>query len=251
MFFSKKYWFVTKTFLRYRTRITVLSCFVILGWCVLCSRLFQIQVLENEIYVGKGFLQGQYKEILKPSRGDIYDRNNVQLTRDISHITLCGNPSDIIEKTSVAKLLSDCTEKPPVYYLKKLSSQDSFVYLERNILESQCDELSKIEKYGVIIKKNYFRYYPFGSTGSQVIGFTDPDNRGLSGIEKQYDPVLTGTQGWIIKKRSGTGKSKRDNSYPFVKPKNGSNIQLTLDIEYQCILEDELKKQLDWCRGVL
>ena len=236
---------MTKSFLKYRTRITVLSCFLILGWCVLSARLFQIQVLDNKFYIGNGFLQGQHKEILKASRGNIYDRNNVLLTRNISHITLCGNPADITEKKSVAKLLSQCTEKPRAYYIKKLSSKDSFVYLERNILESQCDELLRIEKYGVIIKKNYFRYYPFGSSGSQVIGFTDTDNRGLSGIEKQYDPVLTGTQGWIIKKRSGTGKSKRDNSYPFVNPKNGSNIQLTLDIEYQCILEDELKKQLD------
>ena len=179
---------------------------MILGWCVLCSRLFQIQVLENEIYVGTGFLQGQHKEILKPSRGNIYDRNNVQLTREISHITLCGNPADIIDKKSVAHLLSQCTENPPAYYIEKLSSQDSFVFLERNILESQCDYISKLKNYGVIIKENDFRYYPFGSTGSQVIGFTDPDNQGLSGIEKQYNPALTGTPGWFIKKSSGTGK---------------------------------------------
>ena len=236
---------MTKSFLRYRTRITVLSCFVILGWCVLSARLFQIQVLENEYYINEGFLQGQHKEILEASRGNIYDRNNVLLTRNISHITLCGNPSDIVEKKSVAHLLSKCTEKPPAYYLKKLSSKNPFVFLERNILESQCDDISKFKNYGVIIKKNYFRYYPFDSTGSQVIGFTDPDNRGLSGIEKQYNPVLTGTPGWIIKKRSGTGKSKRDNSYPYIDPRNGSNIQLTLDIEYQCILEDELIKQMN------
>ena len=112
---------MTKTFLRYRTRITILSCFVILGWCVLCFRLFQIQVLENEIYVGKGFLQGQHKEILEASRGNIYDRNNVLLTRNISHITLCGNPSDITKKKSVAQLLSQCTEKSPSFYKKKIS----------------------------------------------------------------------------------------------------------------------------------
>jgi cell division protein FtsI/penicillin-binding protein 2 len=207
--------------------------------------LFQIQILENKNYIGKGFQQGQHRESLEASRGNIYDRNNVLLTRNISHITLCGNPSDIIEKQTVAQLLSQCTEKPHEFYLNKLTSRDSFIFLERNILESECDGISKIEDYGVIIKKNYFRYYPFGSSGSQVIGFTDPDNRGLSGIEKQFDPVLTGTPGWILKKRSGTGKSKPDNSYPFVDPLNGSNIQLTLDIEYQCILEDELTKQLN------
>ena len=218
---------------------------MILGWCVLISRLFQIQVLENELYVGKGVLQGQHKEILQASRGNIYDRNNVLLTRNISHITLCGNPSDIVDKKSVAHILGQCTENPPAYYLEKLNSKNPFVFLERNILGSQCDYVSKLKNYGVIIKKNYFRYYPFGSTGSQVIGFTDPDSRGLSGIEKQYDPVLTGTPGWIMKKRSGTGKTKRDNSYPYVKPSNGSNIQVTLNIEYQCILEDELKKQMN------
>ena len=236
---------MTKNFLRYRARITILSSFVILAWCILITRLFQIQVLKNELYVGNGFLQGQYKEILQASRGNIYDRNNVPLTRNISHITLCGNPSDIIDKNSVAHILSQCTENPPTYYLEKLSSKEPFVFLERNILDSQCDYISKLKDYGVIIKKNYFRFYPFGSTGSQLIGFTDPDSRGLSGIEKHYNSVLTGTSGWIMKKRSGTGKSKRDNSYPYVKPSNGSDMQVTLDIEYQCILEDELKKQMD------
>ena len=236
---------MTKSFLRYRTRITVLSSFVVLGWCILISRLFQIQVLENEFYVGNGFLQGQHKEVLQASRGNIYDRSNVLLTRNISHITLCGKPSDIIDKISVAHILSQCTEKPTAYYLEKLNSQEPFVFLERNILDSQCDYISNLKNYGVIVKKDYFRHYPFGSTGSQLIGFTDPDSRGLSGIEKQYDSVLTGTSGWIMKKRSGTGKSKRDNSYPYVNPSNGSNIQVTLNIEYQCILEDELKKQMN------
>ena len=216
---------------------------MVLGWCILISRLFQIQVLENEFYVGNGFLQGQHKEVLQASRGNIYDRSNVLLTRNISHITLCGKPSDIIDKISVAHILSQCTEKPTAYYLEKLNSQEPFVFLERNILDSQCDYISNLKNYGVIVKKDYFRHYPFGSTGSQLIGFTDPDSRGLSGIEKQYDSVLTGTSGWIMKKRSGTGKSKRDNSYPYVNPSNGSNIQVTLNIEYQCILEDELKKQ--------
>ena len=122
---------MTKTFLRYRTRITVLSSFVIIGWCILISRLFQIQVIENELYVGKGFLQGQHKEILQASRGNIYDRNNVLLTRNISHITLCGNPSDIVDKKSVAHILGQCTENPPAYYLEKLNSKNPFVYLER------------------------------------------------------------------------------------------------------------------------
>jgi len=240
---------VTKSYLKYRARITVLSCFIILTWSLLCARLFQIQVLDKDLYAAKGVSQGIYTEVLNPSRGNIYDRNNVPLTRNISHITLCGNSSEIAEKKEVAKLLSECSGKLESYYLNKLSKTKSFVYLERNIRESQCLNLSKLKKYGVIVKQNHFRHYPFGNTGGQLIGFTDPDNIGISGIEKHFNGLLTGVPGLITKKRSGTGKRKIDNSLPITKSKDGFNIQLTLDIEYQSILEDELSKQLNVTEG--
>ena len=160
---------MTKSYLKYRARITVLSCFIILSWSLLCARLFQIQILDKDLYSAKGILQGIYTEVLNPSRGNIYDRNNVPLTRNISHITLCGNPSEIAAKKEVAKLLSECSGKLESYYSNKLSKTKSFVYLERNIRESQCLNLSKLKKYGVIVKLIYHIMFFFVTKNSNLI----------------------------------------------------------------------------------
>ena len=236
---------MTKSFLKFRSRITIVTCFVILAWCSLSVRLFQIQILNNQLINKDGKTQGKQKEILPASRGNIFDRKNVPLTRNISHTTLVATPDQIVHKSEVSRLLSSCTSLPSSHYFNKLSNSNSYTFLARNILESQCKEISRLEELGVIVKRNYFRHYPFRMTGGQIIGFTDPDNQGLTGIEKQFNTTLTGTDGWIIKKESGTGQKKRDSSYPYKYPRDGAHLQLTIDIEYQNILEDELLKQVN------
>ncbi len=221
----------------------MLTCFVIVGWSILSARLFQIQVLDNELYTNIGYSQGKAKEILSASRGNIFDRNNVSLTRNISHITLCGNPLNFIDKKNIAQKISNCTKRPADNYINKMESNNTFVFLERNIPESECRELTSLANYGVVVKKKYYRNYPYDIVGGQIIGFTDPDNVGISGIERQFNKSLTGKAGWIIKKKSGTGKLKKEISYPTTSPQNGHNVQLTIDIEYQSILENELLEQ--------
>ena len=74
---------------------------------------------------------------------------------------------------------------------------------------------------------------------SHVIGFTGIDNQGLSGLELKYDKLLTGKNGNI--KYYSDGKGKRL-SMPEVyeSPTDGKDIKLTVDLDVQLSLENEL-----------
>ena len=89
---------MTKTYLKYKTRITILAGFVLFSWAGLCARLFQVQVLNGKEYKVKVVEQSQKKQIIPANRGNIFDRNNKPLTRNIIHYTLSVNPKKVIDK---------------------------------------------------------------------------------------------------------------------------------------------------------
>ena len=236
---------MTKTYMKYRSRVVFLSGFIILSWAGLCLRLFQVQVLNGERYQREVLKQSHKKQNLPANRGNIYDRDNRPLTRNIIHYTLTVNPSKIINKKEIAEELSKQTGKPKEKYLKKLNSKSKFEYLERNLQRNELGLLETKVFPGLNIERKYRRYYPHENIGAQVLGYTSLDDEGISGIEKDYNNYLKGIPGWVYKTKGWSGKIQHKSGMPFQRSINGSNIQLTIDLEYQSILEEELKKRQD------
>ncbi len=234
---------MTKTYLKYRSRIVFLAFFILFSWVGLCIRLFQIQVLNGEHYQEIVVKQSQKKQSTPAVRGNIFDRNNKPLTRNIIHYTLSANPSKVLDKEEFASVLSKSTGYGKEKYLKKLNSNSKFVYLERNIQSDKISSLQTKQIQGLNISRKYRRYYPHNEIAAQILGYTNLDDDGISGIEKDFNNYLKGQSGWIYKTKGWSGKVQHKNGMPFKRPINGSNIQLTIDLEYQSILEQELLKR--------
>ena len=218
--------------------------FIIFFWFTICAKLFSIQVFNGQKHKKVLIAQSQRKEVILAERGNIFDRNNDALTRNITHYTLSANPSKVDSRNSLALSLSKIIEKPKAYYLKKLNSKKKFEFLARNIRMSRSD-IEKLKIYtGLDIQKKYHRAYPHGLIASQVLGYTDADDNGISGIEKDYDKFLSGTAGKTIKSKGWKGKYQNRSDLPYTAPLNGYNIQLTIDLNYQSILQEELLKRL-------
>jgi len=223
----------------------MLSTVMILAWAGLGVKLFQIQVMQGAEYKLKGSKQGLNKEVLKPLRGNIYDRNNSALSQNIIRYNIGVHPHLVKEPQELAYLLSSSTLQDPEFYLEKLARNKSFVYLERNLKKDECAEFIEKDFEGIVIEQNSRRYYPQGKTVGQIVGFTNVDDAGLSGLERRFESQLKGTSGWVIKQKSGRGKSTPNNRFPYKAPENGANVQITIDLGYQSILVEELKRRVD------
>ena len=211
----------------------------------LCAKLFSVQVFEGKKHQKALIAQSQRQEKLSAERGNIFDRNGNALTRNIAHHTISVNPQRISDKNALASLISSLTKKSKEFYLKKLNSNKKFEFLERNIRFNQS-ELELIQKFdGLNIKKAYRRSYPHGTIVSQILGYNDTDGHGISGIEKDYDSELSGKPGVAIKSKGWKGKFQSRSGLPFTAPINGSDICLTLDLDYQSILQEELIKRMN------
>ncbi len=235
---------MTRIYQQYQRRISFLSLLVILAWGGLGYRLFSIQVTSSEKYYEQGHKQGQTKEVLSALRGNIFDSKGTLLTRNIIHYTIAADPVKVQNKQYVANELSKTTGKPSNYYIKKLTENNNFVYLERNLQKKYAQPVIDKNIDGIITNRVVHRSYPQDNIGGQIIGFTNVDDTGLAGIENVYDKQLSGVDGWIVKQRNGLGNVYLNNNYPKQNPTDGADIHLTINIEYQSVLQEELLKQL-------
>ena len=211
---------------------------------VLCAKLFSVQVFQGKKHQKTLIAQSQRQEKLSAERGNIFDRNGNALTRNIAHYTISVNPQKVSDKNASASLMSSLTKKTKDFYLKKLNSNKKFEFLERNIRFNQSEVESIKKLKGLNIKKAYRRSYPHGPVVSQILGYNDTDGHGISGLEKDYNSELSGKSGIAIKSKGWKGKFQSRSGLPFTAPINGSDISLTLDLNYQSILQEELLKRM-------
>ena len=234
---------MTKTYLKFRIRITILAGLIFVCWAGLCLRLFQIQILNGEQYQKIVVKQAQKKQTLAANRGNIFDRENRPLTRNIIHYTLSINPKKVKNKYEIAKAISERTGRSIDQYIEKLNSKSNFEYLERNLQRETLGSLETSTFEGLKIDKKYRRYYPHNQIAAQLLGFTNVDNEGIAGIEKDFNSYLKGEPGWVHKTKGWKGKIQHKSGMPYKSPNDGCNIQLTIDLEYQSILEEELDRR--------
>lgn len=81
------------------------------------------------------------------------------------------------------------------------------------------------------------RVYPYGDQAGQVLGYIGKDGNGLSGVEYTFDKYLIGENGWRIVKRYGRNHRYSRIGMPKKLPKNGCDVNLTIDIRIQSIVE--------------
>ncbi|RMF07825.1 MAG: PASTA domain-containing protein [Candidatus Neomarinimicrobiota bacterium] len=235
---------LNKIYGRYASRIRWVSAAILLAWTGLILRLFTIQIVHGAEYRQLGLRQSQKKQILRAQRGNIYDRKGVPLTANVGHYALAADPGLIDDPEDLAQQLATLLPLEEQSLRKKLSLPRRFVYLDRNCPPDIYRTLARNKPFGLILEKATQRIYPHGPVASQVVGFTNIDDHGVTGLEKHFDTLLRGTPGWEILERNGRGVLRPSVDYPRKPPRPGRDLYLTLDVDYQSILQEELERRV-------
>jgi cell division protein FtsI/penicillin-binding protein 2 len=223
-----------------------ISFFIILFTLFLAgvlAKLFEIQIVDSPKYKIAAKKQYESKISLKPSRGIIFDRKMNALVSNANSYSFAADPNMVDNKDSVAQLFADVFGKSKEFYLERLTAQNtSFVWLERRAEEQYSEKLKDINISGVIKLNESHRITNYDQLASQIIGVTDIDNNGLSGIELENDELLSGEDGYVVMQKDGLGRKRPAIEYPRKEPRNGDNIMLTIDMNVQKIIEEELQQ---------
>ena len=230
---------MTKNYIKFKNRIIFVHIAIMLIWIGFGVRLFNIQVINR-----LNSPQGIKVESINGLRGNFYDVNGKNLTQNLTFYRIGFHTKKISNTENLINELSSCTGTDKEVYIAKINSGRDYVELEKKT-NKNCQQLQKKYPNALIIKKSFKRYYPEDNLVSQIVGFTNIDDKGISGLEAKYNKFLEPVSGSKLSKRNGLGDRISDPTLPTEEAKNGADIVLTINKEYQAILRDELILQME------
>ena len=223
-----------------KKRLYFLLILLFAFWALLEANLFRIQIIDYAIFERAAKNQYEKKVELPAKRGSICDRNGNKLATTVILYDLAADPKMVKNKAAIAAACSKAFGRSKNYYLKKLSKESRFVYLERRVAQEKIAPVLKLKDPGLVKRENFRRYYPYGKLAAPLLGFTDPDDHGLSGIELQFEKTLSGKPGEAMLLFDARRNAFYDVDYALRKPLHGSDVYLTIDKNIQTIVDEEL-----------
>ncbi|MGP4054247.1 peptidoglycan D,D-transpeptidase FtsI family protein [Mycobacterium sp. 4D054] len=250
---------------RHRTGNAVIFLLLV----VAAAQLFTLQVPRAEGLRAEAAGQLKVTDIDPAVRGSIVDRNGDKLAFTIEARALTFQPVRVRKQLEEAfakneelkssdapdpqARLKDIAEavssrlggKPDTAtVLKKLRSNETFVYLARAVDPAIADAITT-EFPEVGSERQDMRQYPGGVLAANIIGGIDWDGHGLLGLEDSLDSVLAGTDGSVTYDRGSDGvviPGSYRNRHDAV---NGSTVTLTIDDDIQFHVQQQVQLAKD------
>ena len=237
---------------------------IFLALMVAAAQLFNLQVPRAANLRAQAAGQLKVTDVEKAVRGAIVDRNFDKLSFTTEARALTFQPNRIRKQltdarqkspaapdpdTRLAEIARDVSAKlnntpDAATLLKKLRSNETFVYLARAVDPGIADAL--IKKYPEVgAERQDIRQYPGGSLAANVVGGIDWDGHGLLGLEESMDSTLAGKDGSVTYDRGSDGvviPGSYRNRHQAV---NGSTVQLTLDDDIQFYVQQQVQQAKD------
>ncbi|MBE1237511.1 penicillin-binding protein 2 [Phaeovibrio sulfidiphilus] len=171
--------------------LVLATLFAVVSW-----RLVDIMILAPETARGtaNAAMARQMAEEPVRKRSDIVDRNGLVLATDLPTVNLFadtrGIPRPEIER-AIAALPALFPELDPEKLRRDLYSQRAFVYIRHHLTPFEQKRVNDLGIPGLEFETAEKRVYPGGRALSHVVGTTNLDNRGSSGLENYFDRWLT------------------------------------------------------------
>ncbi|MDE2183616.1 MAG: penicillin-binding protein 2 [Alphaproteobacteria bacterium] len=156
-------------------------------------------------------------------RADILDRNGELIARDLRADDLYVWLKDIPNKARAARQLAIATGTDERRLAQMLAGKHSTILVARQLTPTEHAKVEALHMPGIEFGPNSKRYYPDGRMTAQVVGVTDSDGKGVSGLELGLDSKLRGP--------------------------DRQAVTTSLDMRVQFILEHETQASLDEFRA--
>ena len=248
---------------RMRARIGALTLlFVVCGFGLVALRLLYMQVFQYDFYIQQATSLQTRDSFITPNRGTIYDANMQVLAESASVERICVTPGAVVSESDVKKgisaesqqqtlatILSDTLGVDYDTVLGKIQNTDSGYEIiaqkvDKDVSRELYEKLDAAGCTGVYSEPDTKRYYQQGSFLSAVLGYVNSDNNGTYGLESQYNDVLSGTAGRIVRVQNGQNQDVTPEASTEIPAQDGNSLVLTIDSDIQNILEKHLETAL-------
>ena len=212
-------------------------------------------------------------ETLSAERGSIYTKDGEALAQNIASYKLIAyldpkrttdkdNPQHVVNKEETAEKLAPILGMTKEEILKYLSKEDvyqtEFGSKGKGLSEITKNKIETLDLPGLDFIESYKRYYPKGDFASYTVGYakTETDEEtgeenivGEMGIEKYYNKILKGEDGYVQYQKDLQGYRIADTPERRKEASQGKDIYLTLDSQIQFFVEQAINNadiDYDW-----
>lgn len=226
-------------------------------FAVVVLRLFWLQVIDSSRLTQIAENNQVDSSVIMAKRGTIYDRNGNVLATSVDCSDICVNPSQVSDKSAVADLFAEKLGGKASDYLATLSKDTTYAVVAKNVDQDVADDLksSLTEEQSTVIwlDAKVKRVYPYGSVAGQIIGMVGDDGnggtKGLTGLELQYNDVLSGTDGSKYVERGSNGQPVAGGTYVINEATDGQDIIISLDVNIQRVAEEQIVQAVEDASG--
>ena len=229
-------------------RIVSMFTVVAILLSLLGVRVALLQTLWASDYREASVSQRTRVQVMRAERGSILDRNGRELALPIPTRTVFADPRSVVDPVGVANVVAGVLQLDPQaeseLAAKLQNKQSSFVYIARQADKEVADAILALGLKGVSSYRESGRALSSASLQA-VVGRTDIDGVGISGLELKYHDLLTGVDGRIVREVNSSGKSIAASSGEVLEPKSGGQLTTTIDRTIQFQVDGIVKQQVE------
>ena len=236
-----------------RRLLTMLSAMTLL-FSLIGVRIGNLTLVQGEALTARGVRQWTRQGVVTAQRGAIQDTGGAVLALSATAYIVTANPQLVSDESGFAQVMGGMLNADAAAMEKKLQNKKlASVILKRQVPRETVDQIRALRKedpeMGVLLKGVSFdedtrRVYPKGAFLTQILGLTNVDSVGQSGLESAYETLLRGREGSLRTEVDARSHLLPDGKTAYVAPQPGYTLRLTVDSAIQGIVEKVMRECL-------
>jgi len=232
--------------------------------------LFSLRLIDLQAVRAAGFVERAQDELTKSGtllapRGTIYDKNGIELARSVSAINIAVDQLLINDPQTAANLVAPILGVDKELLLPQLTGERRYVLIAKDVAPAIWREVNAtISAYnksvmsesdgitrrigGFVPERSFIRDYPSGPLTASLVGITNDQGVGASGVESSLNPMLSGVNGKYLY-ANGRGSIIPGSQQIQVEAKSGTSIRLTIDRDVQWVAQNAINQAVSSSRA--
>lgn len=237
-----------------RKRMMLLTLVLLALFGLVLLRVGRLTTVQSEELTQRGVNQWTKAGTVTARRGKIVDRNGNVLVVSATAYSVCADPRAVSDEGLFLDTIAPVLPLERETALSKLRDKTKGqIILKRQVPRETVDQLRTLKNEAneaaglgaLIFEEDASRWYPYGEMLSQVLGLTNVDSVGQSGLESRYDAVLAGVAGSYLHQVDARNRTLADSESYYTASSPGATLKLTIDATLQQICEKVMRECME------
>lgn len=234
----------------FRGRLTALGLCLAVGLAVIVVQLIRYQVFQHEDLAQKAEAERAMRKELPARRGSIRDAKGNLLALDVTEWDIAADPPYVTDRKAAAHDLAILLGMPEAELLADLSARGiPWLSLKRGVSQEIGQAIADLGANGIECIPKTRRVYPAGELAAHLLGFVNFEGDGFYGVEGYYDERLRGRTGIAEVEKDPFSDELPLQPRTVQPPQDGETLVLTLDLNIQYFVQQELQRALQKYRA--